>query len=44
MPVALDRFNTEIEADDPNDAFLLALATAGDADYLVTADHRSGLL
>ena len=33
-----------IEANDPNDAFLLAMALAGDADYLVTGDHRAGLL
>jgi uncharacterized protein len=30
--------------DDPNDAFLLAMAVASDADYLVTGDHRAGLL
>lgn len=29
---------------DPNDAFLLAMALASDADYLVTGDRRSGLL
>lgn len=33
-----------IEADDPNDAFLLAMSLAGDADYLVTGDRRAGLL
>ena len=33
-----------IGANDPNDAFLLAMALAGDADYLVTGDHRAGLL
>jgi putative PIN family toxin of toxin-antitoxin system len=33
-----------IEADDPNDKFLLAMAVAGDADYLVTGDRRAGLL
>ena len=33
-----------IEAADPNDAFLLAMALAGEADYLVTGDHRAGLL
>jgi hypothetical protein len=31
-----------IEANDPSDAFLLALA--GEADYLVTGDRRAGLL
>jgi len=29
---------------DPNDTFLLAMALAGDADYLVTGDRRAGLL
>jgi putative PIN family toxin of toxin-antitoxin system len=33
-----------IEANDPNDVFLLAMAMAGEADYLVTGDRRSGLL
>lgn len=33
-----------IDADDPNDAFLLAMAMAGEADYLVTGDRRAGLL
>jgi len=33
-----------IEANDPNDAFLLAMALAGQADYLVTGDRRAGLL
>lgn len=33
-----------IDVNDPNDAFLLAMALAGDADYLVTGDHRAGLL
>ena len=33
-----------IEADDPNDTFLLAMSLAGDADYLVTGDRRAGLL
>jgi putative PIN family toxin of toxin-antitoxin system len=34
----------EIEARDPDDAFLLAMALAGEADYLVTGDRRAGLL
>ncbi|MEZ7179695.1 PIN domain nuclease, partial [Pseudomonas mosselii] len=34
----------EVEADDPDDSFLLAMALAGDADYLVTGDRRAGLL
>ena len=29
---------------DPDDAFLLAMALAGDADYLVTGDRSAGLL
>lgn len=33
-----------IEANDPNDSFLLAMALAGEGDYLVTGDHRAGLL
>lgn len=33
-----------IEVNDPNDAFLLAMALVGEADYLVTGDHRAGLL
>jgi len=33
-----------VEINDPDDAFLLAMALAGDADYLVTGDHRAGLL
>ena len=33
-----------IEASDPNDAFLLAMALGGEADYLVTGDRRAGLL
>jgi uncharacterized protein len=28
----------------PDDAFLLAMALAGNADYLVTGDRRAGLL
>ena len=33
-----------VDANDPNDAFLLAMAMAGEADYLVTGDRRAGLL
>ena len=33
-----------MDATDPNDVFLLAMALAGEADYLVTGDHRAGLL
>ena len=42
--LVLDRFPTDIEAADPFDAFLLAMAVAGEADFLVTGDHRAGLL
>jgi uncharacterized protein len=33
-----------IELNDPTDLFLLGMAKAGDADYLVTGDKRAGLL
>lgn len=33
-----------IDVNDPNDAFLLAMASASEADYLVTGDRRAGLL
>lgn len=33
-----------VGANDPNDAFLLAMALAGKADYLVTGDRRAGML
>ena len=33
-----------MEVNDPNDAFLLAMALASEADYLVTGDRRAGLL
>ncbi|WP_024656319.1 putative toxin-antitoxin system toxin component, PIN family [Pseudomonas syringae USA007] len=42
--LVLERLTIEQEADDPNDSFLLAMALAGDADYLVTGDRRAGLL
>jgi putative PIN family toxin of toxin-antitoxin system len=42
--VVLEHLNIVVEANDPDDAFLLAMATAGGADYLVTGDRRSGLL
>jgi putative PIN family toxin of toxin-antitoxin system len=40
LPPLSDSANTN----DPDDAFLLAMALAGEADYLVTGDHRAGLL
>ncbi|NGE91915.1 putative toxin-antitoxin system toxin component, PIN family, partial [Escherichia coli] len=42
--IVLERLTIEHEAADPDDAFLLAMALAGDADYLVTGDRRAGLL
>ena len=42
--VVLEHLSSDIEADDPFDVFLLAMAIAGEADYLVTGDHRAGLL
>jgi len=33
-----------VKTDDPGDTFLLAMALASEADYLVTGDHRAGLL
>lgn len=34
----------DVEASDPNDTFLLAMALASEEDYLVTGDRRAGLL
>ena len=42
--VVLEHLPTGFEAADPNDAFLLAMAVASQAEYLVTGDHRAGLL
>ena len=42
--IVLDRLSRNVEVDDPDDAFLVAMAIAGDADYLVTGDRRAGLL
>ena len=42
--IVLERLSSDVEADDPTDAFLLAMSLAGDADYLVTGDRRAGLL
>ena len=42
--LVLDQLSRSFEADDPDDAFLLAMADAGRADYLVTGDRRAGLL
>jgi putative PIN family toxin of toxin-antitoxin system len=40
LPPLPDGFETL----DPDDAFLLAMAIGGEADYLVTGDRRAGLL
>lgn len=42
--VVLEELPLTAEADDPDDAFLLAMALAGNADYLVTGARRAGLL
>ena len=42
--VVLERLSDHFEADDPDDAFLLAMAEAGNVDFLVTGDRRAGLL
>ncbi|WP_231111055.1 putative toxin-antitoxin system toxin component, PIN family [Acetobacter pasteurianus] len=34
----------DVTINDPDDAFLLTMVLAFDADYLVTGDHRAGLL
>ncbi len=33
-----------VDLNDPSDAFLFAMALAGQADFLVTGDRRAGLL
>lgn len=40
----LEQLTVEHETDNPDDAFLLAMAEAGNANYLVTGDRRAGLL
>jgi putative PIN family toxin of toxin-antitoxin system len=42
--IVLDRLSIAIETTDQDDAFLLAMALTGNADYLVTGDRRAGLL
>lgn len=42
--VVLTHLTIDAETKDPDDAFLLAMALASDADYLVTGDRRAGLL
>jgi len=42
--LVLEKLPRHFEADDPDDAFLLAMADASKADYLVTGDRRACLL
>ena len=42
--MVLEQLPTGIESDDPNDVFLLAMAVASEAEYLLTGNHRAGLL
>ena len=42
--IVLEPLPAGSEAEDPFDAFLLAMAIAGRADFLVTGDQRAGLL
>jgi len=44
MPDTLAPLSAGIQVNDPNDAFLLTMAQTGEADFLVTGDHRAGLL
>jgi putative PIN family toxin of toxin-antitoxin system len=41
---ALPSLPDSMKIKDPNDVFLLAMALASEADYLVTGDRRAGLL
>ncbi|MDA8165334.1 MAG: putative toxin-antitoxin system toxin component, PIN family [Desulfobacteraceae bacterium] len=40
----IDRLPAGIQVNDPDDAFLLSLSAAAEADVLVTGDRRAGLL
>lgn len=42
--LVLEQLPRHFETDDPDDTFLLAMAEAADADFLVTGDRRAGLL
>lgn len=42
--IVLDHLIIEFETNDPEDSFLLSMAKASEADYLITGDRRSGLL
>lgn len=41
---ALPIWHGDAEPNDPNDAFLLAMAQVSQADFLVTGDRKAGLL
>ena len=40
----LPALSADMAADNSFDTFLIAMSIAGEADYLVTGDHRAGLL
>ena len=42
--IVLERLPHGIDTADPDDAFLLAMAELGNADFLVTGDRRAGLI
>ena len=44
--IILERISVKvnIDADDPNDTFLISMAIVGNADYLITGDRHAGLL
>lgn len=42
--IVLERLPQGIDTADPDDAFLLAMAELGNADFLVTGDRRAGLI
>lgn len=42
--MVLDRLVVRVEANDPNDTFLITMSIMGNADYLITGDRRAGLL
>lgn len=42
--IVLENLTVNSEADDPNDVFLISMSIEGNVDYLVTGDHRAGLL
>ena len=44
VPDAMPPLLADVKANDPNDAFLLAMALAGEADYLVAGDPQAGFL